>query len=66
MRAERRLQRLEDSYQRRAVRTLSREEILFLLRFCRRALRDGGFESIAPEHQARAFPLLTLINGEWS
>jgi hypothetical protein len=65
MRAARRLRRLEESYQWRAVGTLDREEILFLLRFCRRALRDG-FESIAPEHQARALPLLILLNGEWA
>jgi len=65
MRAERRLRRLEESYTWRAARTLSEDEILFLLRFCRRALRDG-FESIAPEHHARALPLLILLNGEWS
>ena len=65
MRAERRLRRLEESYTWRAARTLSEEEILFLMRFCRRALRDG-LESIAPEHQARARPLLILLNGEWS
>jgi hypothetical protein len=65
MRAERRLRRLEESYQRRAVSTLSREEILFLLRVCRRGLRDG-VESIAPEHRARALPLMTLLVGEWS
>jgi hypothetical protein len=65
MRAERRLRRLEESYQRRAVSTLSREEILFLLRVCRRGLRDG-VETIAPGHQARALPLMTLLVGEWS
>jgi hypothetical protein len=65
MRAERRLRRLEESYQRRAVSTLSREEILFLLRVRRRGLRDG-VETIAPEHQARALPLMTLLVGEWS
>jgi len=65
MRAERRLRRLEESYKWRAVRALSEEETLFLLRFCRRALRDG-VESVAPEHHARARPLLILLNGEWS
>jgi hypothetical protein len=66
MRAERRLRRLEKSYQQRALGTMSQEEISFLLAFCRRAYRDGGFDSIAAEHRARAFPLLTLLNGEWS
>jgi hypothetical protein len=65
MRGERRLRRLEDGYKRRALATLSDEETLFLLRFCRRGLRDG-VETIAPEHHARAMPLLTLLNGEWS
>ena len=66
MRAERRLRRLEKSYEQRALRTMSQEEISFLMAFCRRAYRDGGFDSIAPEHQARAFPLLSLLGGEWS
>jgi hypothetical protein len=65
MRAERRLRRLEESYEQRALRTMSQEEISFLLAFCRRAQRDG-FESITPEHHERAIPLLTLLNGEWS
>jgi len=65
MRAERRLRRLAEIYTRRAVRTLDEDEIFFLLRFCRRGLRDG-MDSIAPEHQARALPLIALLNGEWS
>ena len=65
MSAARRLQRLEKHYASRAARTFSRDELLFLLRFSRRALRDG-MESIAPQHHARAIPLLTLMDGEWS
>ena len=65
MRARRRLRRLEAGYRRRALGSLSDEEVLFLLRFCRRALRDG-LETIAPEHEARALPLMTLLVGEWS
>jgi hypothetical protein len=64
MRAASRLRRLEEGYKRRALSTLSNDEVLFLMRFCRRALRDG-METIAPEHQTRALPLLTLLNGEW-
>ena len=65
MRARRRLRRLEEGYKRRALGALSDEEFLFLLRFCRRALRDG-VETIAPEHAARALPLMMLVVGEWS
>ena len=65
MRAQRRLRRLEEGYKRRALGALSDEEFLFLLRFCRRALRDG-VETIAPEHAARALPLMMLVVGEWS
>jgi hypothetical protein len=65
MRVQRRLRRLEVGYKRRALATLSDEETLFLLRFCRRGLRDG-VETIAVEHQNRALPLMTLLFGEWS
>ena len=65
MRAERRLRRLELGYKCRAVKTMSPDEILFLLRVCRRGLRDG-FETLAPEHQARAVALFSLLGGEWA
>jgi hypothetical protein len=65
VRARGRLRRLEEGYKQRALRALTDEEFLFLLRFCRRALRDG-VETIAPEHEARALPLMTLLVGEWS
>ncbi len=63
MRAERRLRRLEESYRWRALQTLTDDELLLLMRFARRVLRDG-VDSITPQHQTRAIALLTLLVGE--